>query len=143
MGWGLFWATLGIFAIWSAVLCVHDMRYRRLPNALTLPPALACLAASCVAPTLGWGMAWPALYLFAGRGIGGGDVKLAVPLGVVLAGLGGGVAVLAAIAVAGGLTAVLGLILGKTRLAHGPQMLTAAWIIGTFVSLNSSAEVVM
>ncbi|AIJ33657.1 hypothetical protein CIMIT_06870 [Corynebacterium imitans] len=126
------------FAVWSAALCLYDLRWRRLPNPLTVPPALACLFVCVAAPGFAWGLVWPALYFVAGRGIGGGDVKLAVTLGVVLMALGGLGAVLAAVALSGAATVVLGLALRRPRLAHGPQMLGAAWAVGTFVGLNGS-----
>lgn len=130
--------ALCIFAAWSAALCIADLRWRRLPNPLTVPPALACLLVCITAPVLAWGLVWPSLYFVAGRGIGGGDVKLAVTLGVVLMALGGLGAVLAAVALSGAVTVVLGLALRLPKLAHGPQMLGAAWAVGTFVGLNGS-----
>ncbi|WP_311201356.1 A24 family peptidase [Corynebacterium sp. p3-SID1056] len=135
---GLVFLALGVFCAWSVALACSDLRRRRLPNALTVPPALACLVACALAPVLAWGLLWAGLYSVAGKGIGGGDVKLAVTLGVVLTALGGPGAVLAAVAVSGAATVVLGLALGVPRLAHGPQMLCAAWIVGTFVGLNGS-----
>ena len=135
---GLYIFALCTFAAWSAALCLDDLRWQRLPNPLTVPPALACLIACITAPVLAWGLVWPALYFVAGRGIGGGDVKLAVPLGVVLMALGGLGAVLAAVALSGAATVVLGLALRLPKLAHGPQMLGAAWAVGTFVGLNGS-----
>lgn len=135
---GLCIFALCIFAAWSAALCIADLRWRRLPNPLNVPPALACLLVCITAPVLAWGLVWPALYFVAGRGIGGGDVKLAVTLGVVLMALGGLGAVLAAVALSGAATVVLGLALRLPRLAHGPQMLGAAWAVGTFVGLNGS-----
>lgn len=135
---GLCIFALCTFAVWSAALCLYDLRWRRLPNPLTVPPALACLLVCITAPVLAWGLVWPALYFVAGRGIGGGDVKLAVTLGVVLMALGGLGAVLAAVALSGAATVVLGLALRLPRLAHGPQMLGAAWAVGTFVGLNGS-----
>lgn len=135
---GLYIFALCIFAVWSAALRASDMRWRRLPNPLTVPPALACLLVCITAPVLAWGLVWPALYFVAGKGIGGGDVKLAVTLGVVLMALGGLGAVLVAVALSGAATVVLGLALRLPRLAHGPQMLGAAWAVGTFVGLNGS-----
>ena len=130
--------VLCIFAAWSAALCIADLRWQRLPNPLTVPPALACLLVCVAAPVFAWGLVWPVLYFAAGRGIGGGDVKLAVTLGVVLTTVGGLGAVLGAVALSGAATLVLGLALRLPKLAHGPQMLGAAWAVGTFVGLNGS-----
>lgn len=135
---GLYIFALCTFAAWSTALCLYDLRWRRLPNPLTVPPALACLLVCAAMPALAWGLVWPALYFVAGRGIGGGDIKLAVTLGVVLMALDGLGAVLAAVALSGAATVVLGLALRLPRLAHGPQMLGAAWAVGTFVGLNGS-----
>ena len=131
------WLTMCGLVAWSIVLARIDARHSRLPNGLTAPPALVALAACVASPYLAWGLAWPAAYL-AGPGMGGGDVKLAVPLGVLLAALGGPFAVLAAVGLAGLLTVVRGWMAGRAALPHGPQMLAAAWAVGTFVGLKSS-----
>ncbi|PAT15108.1 prepilin peptidase [Corynebacterium sp. NML 120412] len=134
---GVTWLALCTFVGWSIVLARIDARHSRLPNGLTVPPALVALAACVASPYLAWGLVWPAAYL-AGPGMGGGDVKLAVPLGVLLAALGGPFAVLAAVGLAGLLTVVRGWMAGRAALPHGPQMLAAAWAVGTFVGLKSS-----
>ena len=77
-----------------------------------------------------FGFIWPGAYLFTGRGIGGGDVKLAVPLGVAMALVGGAGAVLAAMLLASSFTVVTLLINKAKAMAHGPSMLAAAWIVG-------------
>lgn len=117
-------------AVWTVVLAVIDGEERRLPDALTLPAAGVAVAA-CVFDPAGWiGLIWPALYLVAGRGIGGGDVKLAVPLGVVLALVGGAGAVLAGMLLASIFTVLFLVLKKQTAAAHGPSMLAAAWIVG-------------
>lgn len=117
-------------AVWTMALAVVDGEERRLPNELTLPAAAMAVAACFIAPA-GWiGMIWPAAYLVAGRGIGGGDVKLAVPLGVALALLGGAGAVLTGILLASIFTVVFLVLTRRNTAAHGPSMLAAAWIVG-------------
>lgn len=100
---------------WALVLCVYDIRQRRLPDFLTLPAG--GLALAWILLTLQWsglwGLIWPALYLVLavlshGHGMGGGDIKLAVPLGIVIAVYAGGFAVMVAIA----LTAVVAVMWG-------------------------------
>ena len=75
-------------------------------------------------------MIWPLGYLMLGPGIGGGDVKLALPLGVAMALVGGVVAVFAGMLIASLFTVVNLLLKGEKSAAHGPSMLAAAWIVG-------------
>lgn len=117
-------------AVWTVALAMIDGEERRLPNALTLPAAALAVVACVIEPS-GWiGLIWPALYVVAGRGIGGGDVKLAVPLGVVLALVGGAGAVLAGVLLASVFTVVFLVFTKQNATAHGPSMLAAAWIVG-------------
>src|SRR5699024_68996 len=80
---------IGGAAVWSVALIIYDVRQRRFPDFLTLPAA--ALALGWIGCTLQWHALWgllrSALYLFLalasnGRGMGGGDIKLAVSLGV-------------------------------------------------------------
>ena len=68
-------------------------------------------------------------YLVIGRGIGGGDIKLAVPLGVAVAWVAGLVGVICAVGVSGLLTVLLSKLLDAETLPHGPSMLAAAWVV--------------
>ena len=131
----------GIVAgVWSISLVLYDVSQRRLPDFLTLPAAALALIFCVFYPQGLWGLVWPALYLLLAvrgssdrstdAGIGGGDIKLAVPLGVALAGVGGVLAVLAAMLLASALTIVFLLIKRLPDTAHGPSMLAAAWIVG-------------
>ncbi|WP_293769270.1 A24 family peptidase [uncultured Corynebacterium sp.] len=122
---------------WAVALCVCDMRWRRLPDWLTLPAAIAAL------PWLSLpGLVWPGLYLVLtlvgtclGRQklrVGGGDIKLAVPLGVAVAAAAGVWGALGAVALANALT----LLYAATwrdpagrRPPHGPFMLAAAAVV--------------
>ena len=117
---------------WSAALTYFDLTRLRLPDWLTLPGAVVTFVA-CVAHPVGLGgFLWPSLYLVAGSGMGGGDVKLAVPLGIacaLLAGVGG---VFAAILAASLFTLVAAAVTRRRGLAHGPSMLAAAWLVGLY-----------
>ena len=117
-------------AVWTVGLVVMDARERRLPDTLTLPVALTAVVACWFEPR-GWvGLVWAAAYLIAGRGFGGGDVKLAVSLGVVLAIMGGVEAVLAGMLLASAFTAGFLLLRRAKTAPHGPSMLASAWIVG-------------
>ena len=137
-----------LFAVASIRLTVIDLKSHRLPDALVLPLypltlvlfAIAGLAAGQGAPLvtalLGGGvlfLLYAALRMLGG-GIGGGDVKLAGVVGVVL-GHTGWLAVLigtAAAFVLGGAAALLLLATGRatrtTRIAFGPYLLGGAWL---------------
>ncbi|EOM75913.1 prepilin peptidase [Rhodococcus rhodnii] len=88
--WGLtVSAATAPLAAWCVVLTVCDLASRRLPNALTLGGAAAVALAGVVSarPTavlLGAGLlggAYLVVHVAAPGGLGGGDVKLAAPLG--------------------------------------------------------------
>lgn len=136
---------LGGSAVWAVALIIYDVRQRRLPDFLTLPAA--ALALGWIGFTLQWhalwGLLWSALYLLValasnGQGMGGGDIKLAVSLGVVMVKHSGVFALLVAI----GLTAVIALIWGlilrgrarqrgidRADPPNGPAMLFATAIV--------------
>lgn len=127
---------------WAAMLVFHDETRRRLPNQLTLPAAFgAVLGASLTEPILILGgLGWAGSYLLSalvGRGIGGGDVKLALSLGVLAAAAGGAGGVLAAAVMAGAMTVARGV--AKQRVAergeavpHGPSMLVGTLVVLLF-----------
>ncbi|GAB3944063.1 prepilin peptidase [Corynebacterium tapiri] len=121
-----------ILSIWAIYLALFDATFKRLPNGLTLPPAIAsvvCLGLWDV-PTLLWSLVWPVLYLVVGLtldGIGGGDLKLSVSLGALMSAIGGMWAVLGAIVLAS--VTSLGLLLHKGHGPHGPSMLLATAIV--------------
>ena len=74
---------------WLVVLCVYDIRERRLPNWLTVPGALAILAVAAMAgrgvPALLGAIGLAGLYLvvhlISPAAMGAGDVKLAAGVG--------------------------------------------------------------
>ncbi|WP_448850838.1 prepilin peptidase [Corynebacterium sp. 335C] len=143
---------------WAAVLAWRDLTRRRLDDALTLPaavlvPAAAVLDDGTRAATLAvagaacWAGAHLALAVAAPGSMGGGDVKLALPLGAavgwaaVRSGGAGDLPVLlaAAVAASGAATAALGVVTrirwrGGERnrdadpgaVPHGPGMLAGA-----------------
>lgn len=142
---GILLAFLG----WGAVLAVIDARSHRLPNRIVLPAypvgivALGLLAVasdeggSFVRALVGGVVLFGAYALLRGvrgSGLGGGDVKLAGVLGLLLGFAGWGSLLVGAAAafVAGGLYAVALLALRRadrrTAIAFGPWMLLGAWI---------------
>ena len=116
-----------VAAAWSVALVLYDVTSRRLPDLLTLPAGAAACVACAVWPAGLWGAVWPALYLVVGRGIGGGDIKLAVPLGVAVAVAAGPVWVLRAMGAASVVTIGAALAGSVRSVPHGPSMLAAAW----------------
>ncbi|WP_350308260.1 A24 family peptidase [Corynebacterium afermentans] len=131
------YAAGAVFLAWSALLCVFDIRERRLPDALTGPPAVAALTACLWQPSLAWGLLWPTWYLLVGRGIGGGDIKLAVPLGVACAAAGGPLGVVAAFGLSGLFTVGVAVVFRKRSVPHGPSMLCALWVLFPFLCMYS------
>ncbi len=154
---GALWAAGAMGGAWlPAVLglgwlgvaaAVVDVRHRRLPDALTLPAlpvALLVLAplgpaavSRGVAGALLAAAVHAAVHLLAPRALGAGDVKLAAPLGAVLAAVSWAALVLAAglAALLTGLAAVGLLAAGRVgrgaALPHGPSMLVAGWVVVT------------
>lgn len=122
MGWGL-------IVCWSLGLLLIDATRSRLPDALTLPGCVVAVAGCVVKPAALWGMLWPSSYLVIGRGIGGGDIKLAMPLGVALAFYIGPGAVVAAMGLAALITVLVALVSGKGAVPHGPSMIVACWLV--------------
>ncbi|GLE53065.1 prepilin peptidase [Mycobacterium montefiorense] len=131
-----------VVLVWLAALSCYDIRQRRLPNLLTLPAAGGILtAAGCV------GRGWPALagaaaltglylvvHLVAPAGLGAGDVKLAIGLGA-LSGCFGVAVWFAAALAAPLLTALLGAVLRRGSVPHGPSMcLATAAAVGLVVA---------
>ncbi|QPK82448.1 prepilin peptidase [Corynebacterium qintianiae] len=117
---------------WSAALVYYDVTRLRLPDWLTLPAVCLASAAILAWPVGLWGLAWPAAYLASGKGVGGGDVKLALPLGVVCAAVGGAGAVVAVVLLSSLFTLLGALVTRRAVLAHGPSMLVAAWLVALY-----------
>lgn len=136
---GLGWLGVALGAV--------DLVHRRLPDALTLPalPAALLLLAphgpGAVARGLGGaGIAAGTHALVrwcAPRALGGGDVKLAAPLGAVLAAVSWAALAPAALLASLGtaLVALVGVALRRVGrgdgVPHGPSMLLATWLVAT------------
>ena len=124
--WGVY---VVLFGVWATILVGYDVCFSRLPNVLTYGglAVLAAVAAHNNPVLILGGLSWAALYAALGYvvgGIGGGDVKLAASLGIVAATAGWwgwwGAVVGASIS-----TALVMLLLKRTRLPHGPGMIMA------------------
>lgn len=147
--WWLALAALLWFAGAGIALAAIDLEHRRLPDAIVLPSlgvVTVLLAASAalagdwlrLGQTLGGGAALFAGYLLIAivypAGMGGGDVKLAPLVGVVLGWVGWSAVVVGAFAgfLLGALWGVALMLLRrggrKTALPFGPFMLLGAWI---------------
>ena len=117
-----------IYGLWAAALSWWDIRERRLPDALTIPAGVLSVAFA------NWGgLFWPVLYLLValrGAGIGGGDIKLALPLGMLVGAAAGPLAVLIACGSAAVFTLLAsGVVRAKGGVPHGPSMLVAAGLV--------------
>ena len=122
---------------WLAALSCYDIRERRLPNALTLTGAAAILVVATMAGrgpaalggTLGLTAIYLAVHCAAPRGMGAGDVKLALGLGALTGYFGIGVWFLAALGaplLTAGIGAVARLRGDTATLPHGPSMCLAS-----------------
>ncbi len=136
----------GLLAI-GILLTVIDARTHRLPNRIVLPTLFLLLLAAVAdavvtadAAALGRGLLgalvlggfYAALRLLSRAGMGGGDVKLALVIGLVLAWHGWGAFLLGAVSafVLGAVYALVLLSAGRadrrTRIAFGPWMIAGA-----------------
>ncbi|MBV7293369.1 prepilin peptidase [Corynebacterium sp. CCM 8835] len=127
--------SIPVLVIWAGLLVRSDLRHRRLPDGLTVPPAVSALLVTCwFAPVfLVPGLAWSLIYLLlaglTGGGIGGGDIKLAVPLGILATVIGGISGGLLAAALSGLLTSVVLVGTGRSSIPHGPAMFAGTLIV--------------
>lgn len=150
------WALIAVYAVYGASLTRHDLRTRRLPNALTLPLAtvLAGMVLGLAFTTGDWMPALTALIGgagfmltlslvgFAGQ-IGFGDVKLALSVGL-LTGWFGALLPLWAIALAyvlalpHAITAVVMRSRGRdiTDLPFGPYLIAAGAIVAVTAAIS-------
>jgi leader peptidase (prepilin peptidase)/N-methyltransferase len=137
--------TVVCVVAWLVVLSAYDLRWRRLPNWLTLPGAavilvVAALAGRGVPAALG-AAALFALYavvhLIAPTAMGAGDAKLALGVGGLTGAFGPDVWLLAALA-APVLTAGCALVALARRertVPHGPSMCAASAVAVALVML--------
>jgi leader peptidase (prepilin peptidase)/N-methyltransferase len=141
------WLPVPLVLGWLAVpLAAVDLTSRRLPNAVTLPAYPVVGSAVAVAATAGpgpalalralagavlFGGAHAVVRLLAPGALGGGDVKLAGSLGMVLGAVGW-----PALAVAVALAALVTVTIAVARRArsapHGPGLLAATWVVAAF-----------
>lgn len=117
-----------IYGLWASALSWWDIRERRLPDALTIPAGVLSVTFA------NWGgLFWPLLYLLValrGAGIGGGDIKLALPLGMLVGVTAGPLAVIIACGGAAVLTLLASGVAGaRGGVPHGPSMLVAAGLV--------------
>ncbi len=121
-------------AIWGVALAIIDARTYRLPNVLTLSGLAIILIVVLI--THDWwallgGLVWAGIYSIIGAfsgGIGGGDIKLAPSLGILI-GSAGVLPVLVAIGITQGLFLGYSFTLRRDRIPHGPAMLLATAIV--------------
>lgn len=117
-----------LYGLWAAALSWWDIRERRLPDALTIPAGVLSFT------VVNWGgLFWPVLYLLValrGAGIGGGDIKLALPLGMLVGATAGPLAVIIACGGAAVLTLIAsGIARAKGGMPHGPSMVVSAGLV--------------
>lgn len=142
------------FAASATVLTLVDLAEKRLPNAVVFP-TLGVVGVLLLPPTWAGGAWWPLLWAFAGAagmfalyfllaliapsGMGMGDVKLALVIGLLLGwfGLSAWLVGLLAAFLIGGLLAIIALVLRRVTLRgsipFGPSMLMGAVISVLFV----------
>lgn len=144
---GGYFVVCAIF-LWACALVVYDLKAHRLPNFLTLPAAICALGwalqHSNTTEILLAASLWPILYLVQiwgtalwhrlckqshVRGLGGGDIKLAIPLAIMAAAAGGGLAVLLAAGTASLLSLLTAMLRNRRYVAHGPAMILATVIV--------------
>ncbi|MGL6235358.1 MAG: prepilin peptidase [Segniliparus sp.] len=128
---------------WLVCLSVADLSVRRLPDALTLPGALGCVAAAAVLGRGGAALvgalcfagAYFVIHLVSPRSMGAGDVKLALGLGALCAAV-HPLAVLLVALLSSLISAFFAIVvlLGRRRappgtVAHGASMCLAAYAV--------------
>lgn len=140
-------ALLGL--AWFGVAAgLVDLRHHRLPDALTLPAVpvavllVVPLGAGAVGRAVGGALLaagiHAAVHLAAPAALGAGDVKLAAPLGAVLAAAAWW-ALLPAVVCASVITAVAGLLGRRRAVPHGPSMLVGAAVVCASVAAGGGA----
>lgn len=119
-----------VLLVWLGVLGACDLRWRRLPNLLTLPGFVVIVTVAGLdgrgAAAASGAAALAAVYLigFVCGGFGGGDVKLALGLGAATGAAGIDVWVLSAFG-APVLTLLLAAVMRSRVVPHGPSMCLA------------------
>jgi leader peptidase (prepilin peptidase)/N-methyltransferase len=134
------WLALAAIAVVTIPLFVIDVRSHRLPNVYTYPAALVIAAGlgmtqqwNAIACGLVAGLGMLALNLATRGGVGMGDVKLSVTLGMASGAIGVGTCVMVFVFafLFGGIWAVAGMATRrytrKTAIAFGPALLIGFW----------------
>lgn len=136
------WGNTGIIvfgavaAVWATELIRWDITSQRLPATLTLPAAATLASWALVNgmfPALGGALLWAGGYGCVGivcGGIGGGDIKLGVSLGIGVWLVAGAWGVITAMILASVGTLTVMVILRVPRAPHGPAMVLAALAVG-------------
>lgn len=127
-----------VLTAFAVPLALADLRHLRLPDVLTLPAYPALAAALALSSPAALPRAAAGAVLFGGLhvlthwlapdSLGLGDVKLAPPLGAVLAAVSWPALLLAAVAAAV-FTALLALARRGGPAPHGPSLLLATWLV--------------
>lgn len=123
--------------IWACVLALYDETCRRLPNGLTYTGGfIAIVVAILHEPGWLWGgVLWMVLYFVVGvfiGGVGGGDIKLACSLGIIVGSFGIWTVCLSMIC-SSIVTMVRSTWSRDNAVPHGPSMLLGA-VVGVFVA---------
>ncbi len=137
------WLAVTLALGWFAVLLTAtDLLHRRLPDALTLPaypvavalllPAGLDVGLRALVGGLVFGLAHLVVRLLSPGALGGGDVKLAAPLGAVLGSVSYGALALGAI-LSSGLSLLIGLVRPNGGIPHGPGLLASTWLLAVFL----------
>ncbi len=153
-------AEIASFALWTIVLtgllalCVYDIRWYLLPDRIVLPLTVVgvvyalilstvqadntVLLDACLGAFTVFGIFWLLYQISKGAWIGGGDVKLAVLLGLLAGGVMNGLLLIFLASVLGSLYALFTSITkkqkitSKTRIPFGPFLILAAYIVVLF-----------
>lgn len=130
-----------VFVWWCVAVSMVDVTVRRLPNSFTAAGYAIALGVSAWSGALWTGLMGSVLlaaihlvlHLISPGSLGGGDVKLALPLGAIT-GLGGAQVWLLSAFLAPVITIVVAVLLARrSQVPHGPSMCGAAllaWTIG-------------
>lgn len=154
--WPYGWSVAGWLAFGTWLVClvmlvallVYDLRWMLLPDRLVLPLTAGAMVLASVLtvaagnanhifnPLLGAlflsGLFWGLFQMSGGKWIGGGDVKLAISLGLIAGGLIESVLLLFLASLLGSLISLPLLLAGKTashKVPFGPFLITATYIV--------------
>lgn len=151
--------AMALSLVFGALVSIKDLKQRRVPDAYTLPwtaGLLAALAMVIVLVPQGWSIAWQTLALIGvhvgfygllllGKATSMGDLKLSLPLGLLLAPLGLG-PMIWAVALAGITGLIHGLVLkrqGHSSYPAAPHMVVAALLVSTLAILAELSQVLL